>query len=165
MPGPFLDPWVQRGSASSPIDFDRQEYERTGNPMYVWRAYSVCRELLDGDVIASFPDWILAYFDRVVENLKARVDTPPSSGRVATAVAEAFEFKDVGQTGRGTPFSRMNQDQEAVLLAASVRCHLRAGHKLYLAIEYAAQEHGVSATTAQRAYAVFESVLTKSSTF
>ncbi|MCF6291292.1 MAG: hypothetical protein L3J03_09905 [Desulfobacterales bacterium] len=39
-------------------------FQETGNPVYVWKGYKICREFE-----FEFPPWLLVYFDEVADNI------------------------------------------------------------------------------------------------
>jgi hypothetical protein len=63
----------------------KSEFERTGNPLFVWDMILECR--MDGK---PFPDWVLDYLEDVAEEL---VNLRPPKGKLAHQVRDALGFK------------------------------------------------------------------------
>ena len=57
------------------------------NPIYVWSAWDVARA-----AGLQTPDWVMAYFSLVYENLRGLEREPPHKKKIAAAIVEAFGF-------------------------------------------------------------------------
>jgi hypothetical protein len=77
------------------LEFEEQEFQRTGNPVYAWGAYRTARAAR-----LPVPDWVLGYLDGAADMLARLALEPPAN--VAPAVAEALGFVAKGQKGRGS---------------------------------------------------------------
>ena len=53
------------------LDQFRQSFNETNNPLYIWRAYQVCRGFDKPwpDYVMEKMDWIMEYFDKVANGL------------------------------------------------------------------------------------------------
>ena len=144
----------------------RVAYERDGNPLHVWSAYCAVREL--GQPV---PDWILAYFDRCAVALLNLAGSDNFTGRArdgervtkpSTAIAQAFEMKRPGRSGRGSVFSEFT-NKTWLLRGATVEMYMGHGDKEIFAIEEVARQNGVSETTVRRDFKKYKT-FTKSPT-
>jgi hypothetical protein len=128
---PFEDPWLAKGQ-SSPLEFERRCFEETnGNPIHVWRAYLICRELTtapQGPIVAGLPNWILHYLDRIGEHVREmfyRHDEGESIN-LGAELAGIMGFKDAGQGRRSTAFVDNELAQRDMSLAIDIRHALGA---------------------------------------
>ena len=124
--------------------------------MYVWRAYSECRW-----AEIPFPEWVTTYLDEAARRVLELSRIPPRDR--ASAISEAFGFKNEGKSGRGNPFTQAN-DSRDLTLAAKVFEYVKDGHKPDLACEYVAKEstgwtERVSKSTVVRAWGNFKELL------
>lgn len=114
----------------SAIEFDRQMFEKTKNPLYVWRALEFCCSLAHRGICDSFPDWITEYLASVAEGINqiyhqrgfSHLDTDP---KVSATIVELLKFKDAGQGKRLNAFAAFQAEHEALMLAGEVRNYLR----------------------------------------
>ncbi|MBI2526747.1 MAG: hypothetical protein HYY95_27690 [Candidatus Rokubacteria bacterium] len=141
-------PAEKKRVAAEIVELHGKTYDKTKNPLLVWRAYLECRAAK-----RPAPKWVLSYLDRVARrfwlwsmNGGAR---PPSD--VSVAIAEALEMKRPGRGGRGNIFTRFS-DSKNVGLSIAVSHRLRDGDKLYVAIEAVAAEKNLGRATVWRAW-------------
>jgi hypothetical protein len=119
----FQDPWLAEGK-ESPLDFERQLFERTGNAICAWRGYEICSELMRAGQINGLPVWILDYLDRFTEEVRelfyaGMENTPPPAHAVAARVMAALGLKEIGNSP-STAFSRIHRDRDERSLACMV---------------------------------------------
>lgn len=126
--------WDGKGYASN-VDYFKDEWEKNGNPLNVWRAYSECRE-----ACVEIPEWVYEYFDRVGDNFLYLLDAPPGKGKVSNAIAEALGMKAEGKGGRANVFADLNGHTDEMIMAHDVDCLIEDGHKPGLACEQVAGE-------------------------
>jgi len=113
---PFDDPWLQAGQDSQ-LEAVRRRYERTGNPLYVWRGYDICRDLLDKNVSQArhpFPTWILDYLDRVTNSLwQLHNEGLSNQQKTAPLILQAFGMS-------GSVFQDWDKYEAVIALGAQV---------------------------------------------
>lgn len=120
---PFEDPWFREGKTTSPLDFERRMYEQTKNPLHVWRAYQICRDVGGG----SFPEWVLEYFDTATTTIQMLYggDFEAQDAPLLQTIADVFGFKRAGQGVRQTAFSAFDLEHRDLMLAGLVRRAIR----------------------------------------
>jgi len=126
----------------------RQElkYLRTRNPVYAWRAYAIARAARTrraaraGD--ESIPEWVLNYFDAVVERLE-RATTP-------AAILEAIGLHQQGGGASKREQARTyDRDQRIIADIDEARA---GGLRMAAAIDEVAPAHNVSPERARSIY-------------
>jgi hypothetical protein len=127
-------------------------WERTGNPLSVWRAYSESRNA--GHPV---PEWVYEYFDRVSANLwnlsvADGINPLQNKRKVDRAIAKALEMKARGKHGGKNVFSTFHDND--MVLATEVYVYVIDGHKPGLACKYVSNDHKgkPSASTVKRAW-------------
>ena len=77
------------------LDQFRQSFNETNNPLYIWRAYQVCRGFDKPwpDYVMEYMDWIMEYFDKVANGLLNN-----KNKLCDCALHLGFELKDGGPT-------------------------------------------------------------------
>ncbi|MEN8204377.1 MAG: hypothetical protein ABFS24_00065 [Pseudomonadota bacterium] len=126
----------RREWAIESVGWYKRDWERTGNPLNVWRAYVECR-----DHSLEMPEWVYEYFDRVggrLWDLSYPGRPKPGKGTVSATIAEALEMKGRGKSGRGNVFTVFEAKNDSTSLAVDVYFYLEQGHKLGMAYEYVA---------------------------
>ena len=121
------------------VDMYMQNWQRTGNPISVWRAYVMCR-----DAGIEIPEWIYSYLDAVARNIwdMTTADSVlPAKGEILPAIAEAFAMKRKGKSGWGNVFADHMAETDKVMVCMRVDWYLRGDEKLHLANEYVADEY------------------------
>jgi hypothetical protein len=139
-------------------------YESTKNPVCVWMAYSVARDL-DVDP----PAWIFEYLDEAATNLMWAVSQQPKKGEIWKRIVAAFGFLPGGldvqylrdhepdsnaatrEVGRFNPLARASFQPPAHYLSEAVRIYRQMGKTEAAAVRAAASLHNVSIRTVQRA--------------
>jgi hypothetical protein len=172
-------PATSREDARRDIQRLRSQYVATENPLYAWQALKRLNE--DSSRGLPLPRWVRDYLRAVCLNLLALRMKPPTKGEIAPAVCEAVGFVPGGvnyalwknsaprsretgliptslipdrfrrreKAGAFNPFAPSAQFNYAV----SVFDQLTNGTtKLTAAYTIAAQQHGVSARSVQRAW-------------
>ena len=78
------------------VHFCGAQYRRTGNPLFLWRAYSNLRALGE-----PLPAWMLEYFDRIARELLA-MNADRRGQKIADGTQRLAEtFMGTRRTGRG----------------------------------------------------------------
>jgi hypothetical protein len=152
-------------AASEHIAKDKLMYEQTGNPLYLFSAWSMSRRGPAGAKFGTVPDWVLAAVDRAAEHLASMEETVIVDGTLPAhwtkVIAEAFGFASAdakGGAGRD-PFGRLLDEHEWRLLATRVRVLLADGHQLTYARQFVSQTCGVSEMVVRRAWDQFGAAL------
>ena len=122
---PFKDPWLRDGQLDSPIEVHRRVFEKTGDPVHLWRAYEICRELMNATprpLIETLPEWIFEYLDKVMEWCHKRFNDYPFEKKIDVAgeLALLMGFKATGQGTRRTAFSENQINRRNESLASMV---------------------------------------------
>jgi hypothetical protein len=125
----------------------KRAYERTRNPMRVWIAYQSYR--MTGDDV---PEWVLEYFDRVIDNLLAN---KPGGAEVA------LEMRKPGKSGRGNVFKNYEEQAKWLRISRDVDRLIKQGKQKKNAVGIVAHNECVSTSTVRRAC----TMLKKSPTF
>jgi hypothetical protein len=120
----------------------RKAYERTRNPMRVWIGYQSYR--MTGDDV---PEWILEYFDRVIDNLLAK---KPGGAEVA------LEMRKPGKSGRGNVFKNYEEQAKSTHIAGEVDRLIKQGKQKKNAVGIVAHNERVSPSTVRRACAMLK---------
>ncbi|MCG8097264.1 MAG: hypothetical protein JAZ17_27190 [Candidatus Thiodiazotropha endolucinida] len=117
-------------------------YRKTNNPLYIWQAYSMCRE-----VDLPIPDWILEYLDQCSINLMNHWDNPPKES--ANAIAKSLNMVSPGRGSVFTETSRRDLNI-AFFMAGSLQMDPKLKpDQLYDSL---AKRFGVHRSTVQRAW-------------
>ena len=116
-------------------------YNRTGNPLFAWRAHAYC---FASDT--PLPDWVRLYVARALGKLERLSDGVPARN-VAAAVFAALEIEQ--RPGPGSIFS---QDDRDLMLAIDVQWRLDDGEQETYAIEAVAAERKEPNSTVYRAW-------------
>jgi hypothetical protein len=125
----FKDPWLAKGKPS-PIEFERLSFEATSNPIHLWRAYRIARELMTarpGPIVSTLPDWIFEHFDAVQDRVQEMFYRHGDGEHfnVAAEIAAVTGFKSIGQGVRSTAFSDDELARRDIGLASGVQELLR----------------------------------------
>ena len=126
----------------SGLETYHREYRNTGNPIYVWAAYRVCRK--HGFEI---PEWVYEFFDNACDELEELHDKQKVEPK-DFASALGFVTK-----GRGNPISSVSHDARDKDIA--FRALVIAGNTEALpewAAVQLAEEFGTSEATVRRAF-------------
>jgi hypothetical protein len=118
------------------------KYKLTGNPLYAWRAYNLCR--IEDEPI---PDWVLEYLDRAASSFERLCHPCPK--KPVAAIAEALEMATSGPS----VFARMNKNPLA--LVDKIMERVEQGEQPTYAIEAVAKDLGVSTRTLWREWQKF----------
>ena len=133
------------------IECERRAYLATGNPMHVWEAYGVARQSQ-----SAIPEWVLQYLDKarlgLIYNVSDAIDDRKGGKDLAAPIARALGLV---ADGRGTPF---DYDTRWWGYGRKVREFVRAGDKLQIARENAANFYGVSTSTVMRGAKLYDKV-------
>ena len=155
-----IDAQRPRVIAERMIESARVSYELDGNPLHAWRGYIEARQ--SGEPV---PDWVSTYLDRcavALLNMATAEKHVQRDAEPSTAIAEAFEMKRPGRSGRGSVFSEFKNNMWLVY-GSMVAHNMRHGDKQTHAIEDVARANGVSVATVRRAYKKYKT-FTKSAT-
>ena len=137
------------------IEWSRAQYQRTGNPFFVWQAYDHFRR-----AGMPIPEWILEYFDKAADRLFAlrlgvtdlttHVKEIPATGdNLAQLVAKALGFR---KKGRGTALSKLKKLDAEVSMALRAQQRMNSGETQETSFGETADELGVSDSTVRRAW-------------
>ncbi|MEW8051334.1 MAG: hypothetical protein ACH255_09065 [Candidatus Thiodiazotropha sp.] len=117
-------------------------YKKNSNPLYIWQAYSMYRE-----VDLPIPDWVYEYLDQCSKNLMNHWDNPPKEP--AKAIAKSLNMVS---SGRGSVFTETSRRDLniAFFMAGSLQMDPKLKpDQLYDSL---AKSFGVSRSTVQRAW-------------
>lgn len=138
------------------VESQRNQYERTGNPVYAWRAYAECR----GGHLA-IPEWVLKYLDEparefwhwsMVGQLPATDNGNGPPMELGEALADALLMSRHGRKGRRNVFADVFPHKKTMALACGAYDRVRQGRKPWYAITDEAEASHVSRSTVQRAW-------------
>jgi len=80
-------PTTRRRRLQANIDHCETEFQRTGNPIFVWEALVFIEKSQQPP-----PTWVMAYLYRSARRIYALESKPPAQGKIHTAIATALEF-------------------------------------------------------------------------
>ena len=139
----------QRANAQEYIEVLRNDYELSGNPLLVWRAYAEARAF-DFDV----PGWISSYFDAAAMEISELFQAAAHGDKGSTdlrRILDALKFRRKGKMGRGSVFEKaLNIDW--IFYGATVQFYIRQGDKPDFAVQSCAERNNVSYSKVNRAW-------------
>ncbi|MBT3015525.1 MAG: hypothetical protein KME63_07255 [Candidatus Thiodiazotropha sp. (ex Clathrolucina costata)] len=117
-------------------------YKKTSNPLYIWQAYSLYRE-----VDLPIPDWIHEYLDQCSKNLMNHWDNPPNEP--AKAIAKSL---NMASPGRGSVFTETSRRDLNIAMLMELYLLMDTKQKKDQLYDYFAKRFDVSRSTVQRAW-------------
>ena len=139
----------QRAIAQDYIETLRNEYEHSGNPLFVWRAYFEARAF-GFDV----PGWILSYFDAAAMEISRLYQAAAHGDKGSTDlrhILDALKFRRKGEMGRGSVFEKALKS-DWIFYGATVQLYISQGDKPDFAIQSCAEQNNVSYSKVNRAW-------------
>lgn len=139
------------------------EFERTRNPLIVWRAYRMARGFRQGaaDVPLAVPEWILKAFDEIAGGL-LRIGGSASTSDCdwQSSVVRSLGFQASPRGGPSNPFQADARSRDWYQFAVHMRVLIDGdGQQETYAAEQVAEQRGVSATTVRRAWKEYAAVV------
>jgi len=139
-------PWAQEQIENAEID-----YQKTGNALHAWYAYSLCRRFG-----LPVPAWVQNYLDRVAMNflrLLQPADELPPEQRPGP-ITDALEMPAPGKA-----FKQVN-GSSFMPIGINVQWAMQTtGLQETYAIEQVAAKHGISASTVRRYWMRFQELM------
>ncbi len=166
------DPEPPKWAEELALNSLRIKYLKTGNPLYLWKAYREARRHDDKEGW-KVPGWFFKYLDESVEKLAETVDRGANGHREwAYRVAEAFgldhgskcsAFKDstIFDARNGGERPRDQERRRAVQLELDGARERGEALKIKDAIRAASKKTGISESTLKRAYYANRAVILK----
>ena len=139
----------QREIAQDYIETLRNEYEHSGNPLFVWRAYVEARAF-GFDV----PGWISGYFDAAAMEISRLYEAAAHGDKGSTDlrhILDALKFLRKGKMGRGSVFEKALKI-DWIFYGATVQFYIRQGDKPDFAVQSCADRNNVSYSKVNRAW-------------